>query len=99
MTPEEAKERTIMTLLLKIKSGTPPQRKSAMRQITDKAVSFGASALFNQILPLMLSPALEDQERHVLVKVIDRVLFKLQVRAEGEDRVFITCSRGRVEGL
>ena len=26
----------------------------------------------------MLSPALEDQERHVLVKVIDRVLFKLQ---------------------
>ena len=33
LTPEEAKERLIMTLLLKIKSGTPPQRKSAMRQV------------------------------------------------------------------
>jgi splicing factor 3B subunit 1 len=71
------KERQIMTMLLKIKSGTPPQRKTAMRQITDKARSFGAGPLFNQILPLLMSPALEDQERHLLVKVIDRVLYKL----------------------
>ncbi len=34
--PEEAKERKIMQLLLKIKNGTPPMRKSALRQITDK---------------------------------------------------------------
>jgi len=74
---EEMKERQIMALLLKIKSGTPPQRKTAMRQITDKARSFGAGPLFNQILPLLMSPALEDQERHLLVKVIDRVLYKL----------------------
>jgi len=74
---EEAKERQIMALLLKIKSGTPPQRKTAMRQITDKARSFGAGPLFHQILPLLMSPALEDQERHLLVKVIDRVLYKL----------------------
>ncbi|KAI2513474.1 hypothetical protein MHU86_948 [Fragilaria crotonensis] len=66
-----------MALLLKIKSGTPPQRKTAMRQISDKARSFGAGALFNQILPLLMSPTLEDQERHLLVKVIDRVLYKL----------------------
>lgn len=66
-----------MTLLLKIKSGTPPQRKTAMRQITDKARGFGAGSLFNQILPLLMSPTLEDQERHLLVKVIDRVLYKL----------------------
>ena len=77
MTKEEAKERQIMALLLKIKSGTPPQRKTAMRQITDKARSFGAGPLFNQILPLLMSPSLEDQERHLLVKVIDRVLYKL----------------------
>ena len=74
---EEMKERQIMALLLKIKSGTPPQRKTAMRQITDKARFFGAGPLFNQILPLLMSPALEDQERHLLVKVIDRVLYKL----------------------
>ena len=29
------------------------------------------------ILPLLMSPTLEDQERHLLVKVIDRVLYKL----------------------
>jgi len=74
---EEAKERKIMALLLKIKNGTPPMRKSAMRQITEKAREFGPGALFNQILPILMSPTLEDQERHLMVKVIDRVLYKL----------------------
>jgi len=48
-----------------------------MRQITDRARSLGAGPLFDQILPLLMSPTLEDQERHLLVKVIDRVLYKL----------------------
>ncbi|KAG1676096.1 Splicing factor 3B subunit 1 [Nymphon striatum] len=74
---EEQKERKIMKLLLKIKNGTPPMRKAALRQITDKAREFGAGPLFNQILPLLMSPTLEDQERHLLVKVIDRILYKL----------------------
>lgn len=77
MSPEESKERKIMKLLLKVKNGTPPQRKTALRQLTDKAREFGAGPLFNQILPLLMSPTLEDQERHLLVKVIDRVLYKL----------------------
>ncbi|KAI9099335.1 armadillo-type protein [Phlyctochytrium arcticum] len=77
MSVEELKERKIMRLLLKIKNGTPPLRKTALRQITDKAREFGAGPLFNQILPLLMSPTLEDQERHLLVKVIDRVLYKL----------------------
>lgn len=77
LSPEEAKERRIMKLLLKIKNGTPPMRKAALRQITDKARDFGAGPLFNQILPLLMSPTLEDQERHLLVKVIDRILYKL----------------------
>lgn len=68
---EEMKERKIMKLLLKVKNGTPPQRKSALRQLTDKARDFGAGPLFNQILPLLMSPTLEDQERHLLVKVWD----------------------------
>ena len=50
-----------MKLLLKIKNGTPPMRKAALRQITDKAREFGAGPLFNQILPLLMSPTLEDQ--------------------------------------
>ncbi len=77
MTVEELKERKIMRLLLKVKNGTPPMRKTALRQLTDNARQFGAQALFNQILPLLMERTLEDQERHLLVKVIDRVLYKL----------------------
>ena len=66
-----------MKLLLKVKNGTPQQRKSALRTLGDKAREFGAGPLFNQILPLLMSPALDDQERHVLVKVVDRVLRRL----------------------
>lgn len=74
---DEMKERKIMRLLLKVKNGTPPMRKTALRQLTDNARNFGAGPLFNQILPLLMERTLEDQERHLLVKVIDRVLYKL----------------------
>ena len=77
LTLEESKERRIMKLLLKVKNGTPQQRKASLRQLTDRARDFGAGPLFNQILPLLMSPTLEDQERHLLVKVIDRVLYRL----------------------
>jgi splicing factor 3B subunit 1 len=62
-----------MRLLLKIKNGTPPVRKTALRQ----AREFGAGPLFDKILPLLMERTLEGQERHLLVKVIDRVLYKL----------------------
>ena len=35
--------------------------QSALRHITDKARELGAGPLFNQILPLLMSPTLEDQ--------------------------------------
>ncbi|CAK9779913.1 ARM repeat-containing protein [Cutaneotrichosporon oleaginosum] len=76
-TLDDLKERKIMRLLLKIKNGTPPVRKTALRQITDKAREFGAGPLFDKILPLLMERSLEDQERHLLVKVIDRILYKL----------------------
>ncbi|KAG5552316.1 hypothetical protein RHGRI_010408 [Rhododendron griersonianum] len=77
LSPDEQKERKIMKLLFKVKKGTPPQRKTALRQLTDKARDLGAGPLFNRILPLLMQPTLEDQERHLLVKVNDRVLYKL----------------------
>ncbi|KAJ6623945.1 small nuclear ribonucleoprotein [Mycena sp. CBHHK59/15] len=73
----ELKERKILRLLLKIKNGTPPVRKAALRQITQKAREFGAAPLFDKILPLFMERTLEDQERHLLVKVIDRILYQL----------------------
>lgn len=77
LTYEEQKERRIAELLLKIKNGNPIIRKQALRQITEKARELGPGPLFQQILPLMMSVTLEDHERHLLVKVIDRVLYKL----------------------
>ncbi|KAJ2249924.1 U2 snRNP component prp10 [Coemansia sp. RSA 455] len=73
----EKRERQVLRLLLKIKNGTPPMRKVAMRQIAERAREFGAAPIFNQTLPLLMSPSLEEQERHLLVKVIDRVMFRL----------------------
>ena len=74
---EERVERQIMRLLLKIKNGIPSVRKVAMRQISEKAREFGAEPLLNQILPLLMSSTLEHQERHLYVKVIDRILHRL----------------------
>ncbi|CBI32870.3 unnamed protein product, partial [Vitis vinifera] len=41
--------------------------QEALRQLTDKAREFGAGPLFNRILPLLMQPTLEDQERHLLI--------------------------------
>lgn len=74
---DELKEKKIMRLLLKIKNGTPAVRKVALRTIADKARELGAGPLFDKILPLLMERTLEDQERHFLVKTIDRVMLKL----------------------
>ena len=74
---EERRERLILQLLLKIKNGTPQLRKQALKQLTESARVFGAGPLFDKILPLLMERTLEDQERHLLVKVIDRVLYRL----------------------
>ena len=74
---EETRERRIMMLLLKVKNGNPMQRKAAFKFIGKHARQLGAAPLFNQLLPLLMSPTLEDQERHLLVKAIDRIMGKL----------------------
>lgn len=74
---DEAKERKIMRLLLRIKNGTAQMRRNSLKEISERARYFGAGPLFNQILPLLMSPTLEDQERHLLIKVIDKILFRL----------------------
>jgi splicing factor 3B subunit 1 len=77
MSPDEVKDRKIVMLLLKVKNGNPSVRKAALRQLTNKAREFGPGPLFNHLLPLLMSVDLHDQERHLLVKVVDRVLYKL----------------------
>lgn len=77
LTIDEKNELTVMKLLLNIKNGNPQVRKLALRQITDNARVYGAKVLFNQLLPLLMEPSLSDKERHNLVKVMDRILYKL----------------------
>lgn len=78
LTLVEIRELKLLRLLLKLKNGTPPMRKIAQRQIVERAREFGPALLFDKILPLLMSPSLEDGERHLLVKLIDRILFRLE---------------------
>ena len=75
---------------------------SMLWQSTDKARGHKAAPLFNKILPLLIQPTLEDQERHLLMKVIAQVLYKLDeqplinedyyARVVGREIVHSNCS-------
>ena len=58
-----------------------PLRMTVLQQFidkfADKARKLGIGPLFSKILPFLIQPTLEDEERHLLMKVIDRVLHKL----------------------
>ena len=77
MTKEEKKEKLLVGLLLRIKNGNTASRKISMRTLTERAVDFGPNLIFDRVLPLFLDKTLEDQERHLMIKIIDRVLYKL----------------------
>ncbi|CAH2355236.1 U2 snRNP component Hsh155p [[Candida] railenensis] len=76
-TEEQKLEIRFMRLLLKVKNGSQIARKRSLRQITDNARKFGPKIIFDQVLPILLEPNLDDQERHLLVKLIGRILFQL----------------------
>ncbi|CCF56454.1 hypothetical protein KAFR_0B01550 [Kazachstania africana CBS 2517] len=77
LSDDEKRERHLLSLILRIKNGTSSIRKQATRQLTDKCQNFGPKLIFDSILPILLDKELEDQERHLLIKIIDRVLYKL----------------------
>ena len=77
LSSEAIKKRKVLAYLLKIKNGIPPVRKNAMRQLAEKSKYFGPSILFSQIIPLLMSPSIDDEERHSLVKLMERLLLKL----------------------
>ncbi|SCW02086.1 LAFE_0E13872g1_1 [Lachancea fermentati] len=77
LTEDEVKDRNFLKLLLKIKNGLPSARKLAMRSLRDHAAEFGAPRIFNRLLPILLDRSLEDQERHLMIKVINRILYQL----------------------
>lgn len=77
LTEPEKNKVKVMEMLLRIKNGSPSIRKKALRSLTESSRTIGPGPLFDQVLPLLVEPSLEDQERHVLVKLIGRILFRL----------------------
>ncbi|KCV73183.1 hypothetical protein H696_00726 [Fonticula alba] len=77
MTLQQAKERRLLRLLLRIKNGSSAMRKSAFRQITDRARDFGADLILDKLLIALSTGHLDPQERHLMVKVLNRVLYRL----------------------
>ena len=53
LSPEKQKELKIMKLLLMVKNGTPPERKTALIELTDKTREFIAGPLFNNALKVV----------------------------------------------
>ncbi|EDK46389.1 hypothetical protein LELG_04570 [Lodderomyces elongisporus NRRL YB-4239] len=77
LSAEEQKEVQSMKLVLKAKNGTRIVRKRAMRSLTENAVKFGPKTLLSQILPVLLEPSLDEQERHLLIKMMSRIMLRL----------------------
>ena len=71
-----------------------------LRQFTDKfadkARKLGINPLFNKILPLLIQPTLEDEERHLLMKVIDRVLHKLDEQPSIDEDYYARVEGGEI---
>ncbi|KAJ1605943.1 splicing factor 3B subunit1-like HEAT repeat-containing protein [Cryptosporidium canis] len=82
LSPEEVNERLVLTLLLKIKNGSSILRRKAMKQAVETARDKGPGIVLNSLLPLLMQSTLEEQERHILVKTLDRILQRLGSRVK-----------------
>lgn len=78
---EEAKERKIMKLLLKVKNGTPPQRKSALRQLTGAPRAAGWRARARTV----------GNRGAALATALLRCWLELHVPAPGACRPLLSC--------
>ncbi|KAH3899306.1 related to U2 snRNP component HSH155 [Saccharomycodes ludwigii] len=68
----------VLKCLLRIKNGLPSSRKVAMKSLVDHAEILGPKLIFERLLPIILEKTLENQERFVLLKTLDKLLYKLQ---------------------
>lgn len=77
LTLEERKEKTVMILLYKIKYGTGSMKKTAIKNLVDKAKYYGAKSIITQLLTLLMNPTIDIKERHIFIKVLDKIIAKL----------------------
>lgn len=74
---EEKKQFRALDLIFRAKNGPPNVRKKAMRSLNGEAKSLGSATIFGIVLPLMLEPALDEADRHILTKLLGRVVYQL----------------------
>lgn len=74
---DEKKRFQALDLIFRAKNGPPNIRKKAMRSLNSNAKRFGPAPLFGIILPLMLEPALDEADRHILTKLLGRLVYQL----------------------
>lgn len=74
---EDELKRKYLTLLLKVKNGTTQARRDSMKHLINRCDGFGPKVIFDSTLPILLDRSLEDQERHILIKFMDRLIYKL----------------------
>jgi len=68
-------------LFLKIIIDSSSMIMTSLWNFTDEARTLGIDPFFNRILHIFIQPTLEDQERHLLMMIIDRMLYKLDERS------------------
>lgn len=82
---EDKKKVQFLKLVLKVKNCEPTIRKQAIRALNEKAAQFGSAVIFDNLVPILVDRSLSDQERHLMIKIMDRMIVRL-----GEDVVPFT---------
>merc|ERR1712232_1175052 len=67
------KDKIILKLLLKIRSGDEHQRKICVKHLVYHVEEFGVARVFEKILPLLMSQTIATYERHLLFSIIQRI--------------------------
>lgn len=75
---EEAKELKILRLMLNLKNGDLNAKRNSMRILLEKAPILGSDIVLSKVLSILLLPSLEDHERHLFLKIVDRLFLYLE---------------------
>lgn len=75
---EEQQEIKCMKLILKVKNGSAATRKTSLKTFTDNIKNFGPDLIFKIVIPLLGDSAIDEQGRHLLIKLLNRVIFTLE---------------------
>lgn len=75
---EERTEIKCMKLILKVKNGSAASRKIALKSFTDNIKSFGPELILKIVIPLLGDSAIDEQGRHLLIKLTNRVIFTIE---------------------